>query len=236
MRAMVTGLADVGTRMPNDMPAVLFMGMWVTMMVAMMFPTIAPMVLAHRMVMRRRPGGALASVAFVGGYLAMWTVAGLMPLAAFVAFATLAPASSLASRLPQIAGATLIVAGLYQFTPLKAVCLRACRNPFDFITNHDFGAGPFNDFRAGVSHGAFCLGCCWALMAVLLVVGLMNLAWMAALAVVFLAEKNWKHGVGLTRIAGTVVAVLGIVVLVDPGLLPVISTFQPTHPSMGAHM
>jgi predicted metal-binding membrane protein len=135
-----------------------------------------------------------------------------------------------------IAGATLLVAGLYQFTPFKAVCLRACRNPFDFITSHDFGAGPVNDFRAGLSHGAFCLGCCWALMVVLVVVGLTNLAWMAILGVVFLAEKNWRHGVGLTRIAGTAVAVLGITVIADPGLLQVISTFQPAHVSMGGHM
>jgi len=236
MRSMVTGVADVGTLMPNNMSAPVFMTMWVTMMVAMMFPTIAPMVLAHRMVVAKRAGGSLASMAFVAGYLVLWTVAGIIPLGLFLAFNNLAPTSTLASSLPRIAGATLLVAGLYQFTPFKAVCLRACRNPFDFITSHDFGAGPLNDFRAGLSHGAFCLGCCWALMVVLVVVGLMNLAWMAILAVVFLAEKNWRHGVGLARIAGTAVAVLGIVVIAEPGLLQVISTFQPAHVSMGGHM
>jgi predicted metal-binding membrane protein len=236
MRSMVTGVADVGTLMPNNMSAPVFMTMWVTMMVAMMFPTIAPMVLAHRMVVAKRAGGSLASMAFVAGYLVLWTVAGIIPLGLFLAFNNLAPTSTLASSLPRIAGATLLVAGLYQFTPFKAVCLRACRNPFDFITSHDFGAGPLNDFRAGLSHGAFCLGCCWTLMVVLVVVGLMNLAWMAILAVVFLAEKNWRHGVGLARIAGTAVAVLGIVVIAEPGLLQVISTFQPAHVSMGGHM
>jgi predicted metal-binding membrane protein len=162
MRSMVTGVADVGTVMPNDMSAPVFMTMWVTMMVAMMFPTIAPMVLAHRMVVTKRAGGSLASIAFVAGYLVLWTVAGIIPLALFLAFNNLAPTSPLASSLPRIAGATLLVAGLYQFTPFKAVCLRGGRNPFDFITSHDFGAGPVNDFRAGLSHGAFCLGCCWA--------------------------------------------------------------------------
>ncbi len=128
--------------------------------------------------------------------------------------------------LPRVSGLVLIGAGLYQFTPWKRVCLRACRTPLSFIMTHDFGSGAPGALKAGVSHGAYCLGCCWALMAVLVVVGLMNLAWMAALSAVFLLEKNWKHGVGLTRVAGTVVIVLGIGVVAQPALLSLLSNFH----------
>jgi predicted metal-binding membrane protein len=118
-----------------------------------------------------------------------------------------------------LAGAILLVAGLYQFTPWKAVCLKACRSPFAFLLEHDFGGGTRSAFRAGASHGAYCLGCCWALMSLLVVVGLMNVVWMAGLALVFLAEKNWRYGAALSKVAGVAVGLLGIAVIVDPGLL-----------------
>ena len=90
-----------------------------------------------------------------------------------------------------------------------------------FIMTHNFGTGAMGALKAGLSHGAYCLGCCWA--AVLVVVGLMNLIWMAAVALVFLAEKNWTHGVRLNRVAGTLVALLGCAVLVYPDLLRIVS-------------
>jgi predicted metal-binding membrane protein len=88
-----------------------------------------------------------------------------------------------------------------------------------FILTHDFGGGARAAFQAGVSHGLYCLGCCWALMAVLVIVGLMNLAWMAVIAVVFLLEKNWRHGVAVSKVAGLAVLALGIAVAVFPDLL-----------------
>src|SRR5947208_1520452 len=88
---------------------------------------------------------------------------------------------------------------------------------------HDFGSGLRGAYREGVSHGLYCLGCCWALMAVLFVVGLMNLAWMAGVAIVFLAEKNWRRGVGLTYIVGAAIAFLGIAVMVHPALLTTVA-------------
>jgi predicted metal-binding membrane protein len=216
MASMVQGIAQVGRDMPFDMSAGLFMTMWVAMMVAMMFPTIAPVVLLHRLVVKRRGEGAIPTVAFVGGYLLVWAAIGLIPLAALVGFRHFANESAWVAR---AGGGVLVVAGLYQFTPWKLVCLKACRTPLSFLMTHDFGSGPGGALRVGVSHGLYCLGCCWALMAVLFVVGLMNLAWMAGIAVVFLAEKNWRHGVGLTQIVGVGVVVLGLIVIAHPALL-----------------
>jgi predicted metal-binding membrane protein len=205
--------------MPNDMAAPLFMAMWLTMMVAMMFPTIAPMVLAHHMVVAQRGEGKLPTIAFVLGYLVVWTAIGLVPLAAFLAFHNLPIEAAGSSWMPIVAGGVLVGAGLYQFTPLKGVCLKACRTPLSFILTHDFGSGAPGAFRAGVVHGAYCLGCCWALMSVLLVMGLMNLVWMAALSLVFLAEKNWRRGPLLSKLAGSFIAVLGAAVILHPASL-----------------
>lgn len=216
MRDMVQGLAQVGAAMPYDMGAPVFLGMWLTMMVAMMFPTIAPIVLLHRLVLRRRGEGVLRTAVFAGGYLAVWTAVGVVPLAVLLAFRDVTEDATWVGR---AAGAVLVLAGAYQFTRWKQTCARACRSPLTFLATHDFGSGPRGAFRAGVSHGLYCLGCCWALMAVLLVVGLMNLVWMAAIATVFLAEKNWRHGLGLAKVVGTAVLVLGVVVLVDPSVL-----------------
>jgi predicted metal-binding membrane protein len=229
------GLAQVGIRMPGPMTAPIFMAMWLTMMVAMMFPTIAPMVLAHRLVVRHRGEGVRPTVAFMLGYLAVWTAVGVVPLVAFLAFRGLPDTAFVREWLPRLSGLVLLVAGIYQFTPWKGACLRACRTPLGFIMTHDFGSGSPGAFKAGLSHGAYCLGCCWALMAVLVVVGLMNLIWMVAIALVFLAEKNWSHGVALNRVAGTAVALLGCAVLVDPNLLVMVGGGMPS-PSSAPHM
>ncbi|MFN2615269.1 MAG: DUF2182 domain-containing protein, partial [Actinomycetota bacterium] len=165
---MVQGLAQVGRDMPFDMSAGLFLSMWVAMMVAMMFPTIAPIVLLHRSVVRRRGEGALPTLAFVAGYLVVWSVIGLVPLAALVGFRHVSHASDWVAR---TGGGVLLLAGLYQYTSWKTACLKACRSPLSFLMTHDFGRGSNRAFRVGVSHGAYCLGCCWALMAVLFVVG-----------------------------------------------------------------
>lgn len=216
MATMVQGFAHVGTALPFDMGLSVFIGMWVVMMVAMMFPTVAPIVLLHRMVLRRRGAGMLPTASFGSGYLAIWTIVGFVPLAVLMAFRH---ASSGSTWVLRAGGAVLVTAGLYQFTRWKDTCLRACRSPLNFLMTHDFGTGYLGALRVGASHGLYCLGCCWALMAVLFVVGLMNLTWMAVIAGVFLAEKNWSHGVGLTKIVGTGLVVLGVAVLVHPALL-----------------
>lgn len=216
MSGMVAGVSQLGPSAEFDMTAPVFLAMWVTMMVAMMFPTIAPIVLMHRMVIQRRGGGISLTVAFVAGYLLVWTTAGLVPLVVLMASGRLPLNPTWVTRM---AGILLIVAGLYQFTSWKQTCLRACRTPLTFLSTHDFGRGWIGTIRTGISHGAYCLGCCWALMLVLFTVGLMNLTWMALISIVFLAEKNWKHGVLLAKFAGAGVLIFGLIVLAYPASL-----------------
>ena len=221
MDGMVQGIAQVGGAGEFDMTAPVFMAMWVTMMVAMMFPTIAPIVLLHRMVIRRGGGGLAPTVTFVAGYLLVWATVGLVPLVALLGFREVSEGATWGLRL---GGVVLVLAGAYQFTRWKDACLKACRSPLTFLATHNFGHGAIGTLRAGISHGAYCLGCCWALMSVLFVVGLMNLAWMAVIAVVFLAEKNWKYGVQLTKVVGTLTLAFGIAVLIHPDLLASVTT------------
>jgi predicted metal-binding membrane protein len=179
------------------------------------------MVLAHAFIVRSRGGGSIPTVGFVAGYLLVWTAAGLVPLTVLQALnQMLFPFST--STLVRLGGAVILLAGVYQFTPLKNACLKSCRSPMGFIMTHDFGGGAPAAARAGMSHGLYCLGCCWALMAVLGVIGLMNLAWMAVIAVVFFLEKNWTYGVQLTRVVGTACIVGGLAVIVSPNVLSMV--------------
>ncbi|KAE8765202.1 DUF2182 domain-containing protein [Georgenia thermotolerans] len=227
MTGMAAGLAQVAAPMAMPFSGPVFLGMWVGMMVAMMFPTAVPLVAAHRLVVRRRGEGAAPTLALVGGYLLVWTAAGLLPLAALTLFRQLAAPAGGAPWLTVTAGATLVLAGAYQFTSWKSICLGTCRSPFAFLAQHDFGGGSRAAWRAGLAQGTYCLGCCWALMSVLLVVGLMNLVWMVALSLVFLAEKVWRHGWALPRIIGTALIALGVVVALYPPLLPLLAGLTP---------
>jgi predicted metal-binding membrane protein len=224
MRAMAMGLGQIGTLSQGEMGIPIFMAMWMTMMVAMMLPTVAPIVLAHLAVMRRQGRGIAATLVFVAGYLAVWSAIGIIPLDAYVAMSSLPDTAAHSAWLPVLAGTILAVAGAYQFTGWKQVCLDHCQSPFAFVATHDFGAGALSSLSAGVVHGAYCLGCCWALTTVLLVVGLMNLAWMAAIFTLFLIEKTWRHGLLLARMAGALLIALGVAVIADPMLLQRIST------------
>lgn len=199
----------------------IFMVTWVVMMVAMMFPAVSPMVLAHASVVRSRGQGVTPSIAFVGGYLVVWTAAGLVPLALIQLLGS-SVAAPFGGWLPRTAGAVVLLAGVYQLTPLKNACLRACRSPLGFILSHDFGGGASAAARAGLSHGLYCLGCCWALMAVLAVLGLMNIAWMAIFAVVFFLEKNWRYGFPLSRVIGVACVAGGLAAVVWPGVLQMV--------------
>ena len=218
MGDMSVGLAPGGSMMAMafDMSLGVFLGMWTAMMGAMMLPTIGPIVLLHRMITRRRGEGPLASVGLVAGYLAVWIAVGVVP---YVLLSAVRDVPRDDGWLAPFGGAVLVVAGLYQFTAWKDACQRACRTPLSFVMTHDFGTGPLRAARVGASHGLYCVGCCWALMAVLVVVGLTNLAWMAGIALIFLAEKHWRHAVALSRVAGAALVALGVAVLVDPSLL-----------------
>jgi predicted metal-binding membrane protein len=177
--------------------------MWAVMMLAMMLPSVAPVTLLVASIAQKRASagdvaGAGAAL-FVCGYLAVWL--------AFAAVATtlqwalneaglLSTAMAFSNDL--LAGAVLIAAGIYQWTPLKESCLRHCRSPLDFLLFH-WREGNFGAVASGVRHGAFCLGCCWMLMALLFVGGIMNLAWIAGITLLVLIEKilPWGRGVGL---------------------------------------
>jgi predicted metal-binding membrane protein len=204
------------------MGGALFLITWLVMMVAMMFPSVAPMTLAYAAVTRSRGEGYLPTAVFVLGYIFVWAASGLVPLGVQQAVNQIW--MSPPSWLPRVGGAAIILAGVYQFTPLKDTCLRACRSPLGFIMTHNFGSGLPGAGRAGASHGLYCLGCCWALMAVLAVIGLMNIAWMAVIAAVFFIEKNVHRGDLLPRAVGVACMVGGLAVLVSPSLLVPSST------------
>ena len=223
MSGMVMGLGQIGSRLQGTMSAAVLLTMWVTMMAAMMLPTVAPMVLAHLAVTRQRGGGIFPTVAFVGGYLLVWSATGVLPMLAYWGFAQLGDEAGQSRWLHALAGTILIVAGVYQFTSWKSFCLDHCQSPFAFVVMHDFGGGVPGALRAGAAHGVYCLGCCWAAMAVLVVVGLMNVMWMAGMVALFFAEKHWKHGLLLARVAGASLVALGGAVVAWPAILPLIS-------------
>jgi predicted metal-binding membrane protein len=165
------------------------LGMWAVMMTAMMLPTAAPMVLTFATVSLRQSArwAGLATALFVAGYLLAW---GGFDAAATTIQIAVAPdlCAGLLDRRPRLAGALLLLAGVYQLTPLKSACLRGCQSPLGFLLTHWRG-GTFGPLRMGLLHGALCIGCCWALMGIMFVVGTMSLWWMAGLTVLVLGEK-----------------------------------------------
>jgi predicted metal-binding membrane protein len=205
-------LQSGGMAMAMDVSVPVYLATWVVMLAAMMLPATAPLAVAYGRVAQARAGSRLAALPFSLGYLLLWTAAGLVPLAVFVWSRGMVAGMGSSSLGAPALGAVLIGAGLYQLSPWKGACLRACRSPLGFVVGHDFDKGALGGLMAGASHGAFCLGCCWALMAVLTVAGLMSLPWMAALAVLILAEKNWRHGGGLAQAAGVAMLLGGILV------------------------
>lgn len=191
--------------------AVLMFAMWWIMMVAMMIPSAAPMVLTVAAVARRQssPARPLAMVsAFVAGYLVVW---GAFSLAATLlqwgleALLLLSP-MAMASTTPVFAGVVLVAAGIYQLSPMKHACLGRCRHPVGFIATH-WRPGSRGAFRMGLVHGLWCLGCCWALMLLLFVGGVMNLVWVAGIALYVLVEKIVPFGAVVGYVAG--VALVG---------------------------
>lgn len=211
--ASIAGMGRMAT-----LGAGLFLVTWVVMMVAMMFPTVVPMVLTHAGIVRSRGEGMVPTVALVVGYLMVWAVAGLVPLGVFQVLGS-SIATPVNGWLPRLGGAVVVLAGAYQLTPLKHACLRACRSPRGIIGRRDLGGGGAAAARAGISYGVNCVGSCWPLMAVLAVVGLMNLVFMAVFSIVFFLEKTWRHGVMLSRLVGAACVILGMAAIIRPDLL-----------------
>jgi predicted metal-binding membrane protein len=155
-----------------------------------------------------------STAAFAGGYLLVWlgfSVAATL-LMWLLERAQVLSVTRMASTGAWLSGGLLIAAGLYQFSPLKNVCLRVCRAPAEFLSRH-WRPGTWGALRMGVEHGAFCVGCCWVLMALLFVGGVMNLLWIAILAVLVLAEKLAPHGLWVSRVCGAVLVAWGVATL-----------------------
>lgn len=190
-----------------------FLAGWTVMMAAMMLPSALPMIRLFRLVAADAPRPGARTAIFVGGYLLVWAAVGLpvwllgLAVDGFVAMEL---------RAPLVAG-TLLLAGLYQLTPLKAVCLRACRTPMDFLLTHWY-AGAAGALRLGVAHGWYCVGCCWALMALFVFVGAMDLVWAAAIAAVVFIEKVLPRGPALGRGMGVALLAAAAVIIARPDL------------------
>ena len=201
----------VGTPMTDP---VTFLAAWTVMMVAMMLPSSAPMFLLYRVSVSDGPRGEIRTLAFGAGYLVVWSLVGaIVLLAQRVLDAVLDP-----SLRPPGVGAVLVAAGAYQFTPLKATCLRACQTPADFLVRRWRG-GPLGPLRLGVDHGLYCLGCCWALMAVLVAAGGMGLAWVALIALIVLVEKLAPRATWFSRAVGVAFVLGALAVVLRPELV-----------------
>jgi predicted metal-binding membrane protein len=196
--AWIFVIATSGDDMDMVLSAGAYIGSWTLMMAAMMLPSVAPFALLYA----RGASTSAAPGLLALGYLGVWALVGI-------------PAYALDRALgmdhPTATAAVLIAAGLYQLSPLKQACLSKCRSPVDFLVQH-WRPGLGGAFRLGAHHGAYCLGCCIALMAVLVVAGGMGLAWVAAIALVVAAEKLLPHGPLLGKIGGVGLIAAGIVV------------------------
>jgi predicted metal-binding membrane protein len=190
-----------------------FLGTWTVMMAAMMLPSATPMILLHRLGADGRLRRQIWSVAFIAGYLVVWASVGIVVWGAGMAAGAIVMPEQ---RAVAVAG-ILLLAGVYQLTPLKSTCLRACRTPADFLLTH-WHRGLAGQLRLGIEHGLYCLGCCWALMALFVGVGAMSLVWAVGIALVVLVEKVRPEGVVFGRIAGVLLIVAGVIVLVRPDL------------------
>jgi predicted metal-binding membrane protein len=212
--------AGLGLMMPTNAPwqAIEFFfvfAMWAVMMLGMMTPSAAPMILIYARVARqaaleRQPFPATSW--FAGGYLLAWVafaLAATLAQWAIERLGWLTPSMTAASGV--FSGLVLIGAGLYQWTPLKDVCLRQCQAPLQFIQRHGgFRPDATSSFALGVRHGGYCIGCCWVLMALLFVGGVMNVLWIAVIAIFVLLEKLVPVGRVISRIAGTAFIAAGV--------------------------
>lgn len=217
----VGAMGDMASMSAPAMSMVAFVVGWVAMMAAMMFPAIAPMV---RLYARASARGSVAPVPFfVAGYLLVW---GAMSVPSYFAWRTLAgPLADGAPWVGRLAGTVFVAAAIYQLSPLKSACLKHCRSPISFFIQHARSTTD-TSWRAaslGAHHGTFCLGCCWAIMAILVAVGTMNLTWMALLSLVIFFEKAAPRGEQIAKLTAAGFAVAGVVLLAAPHTITAIT-------------
>jgi predicted metal-binding membrane protein len=204
-----------------------FAGAWVTMMAAMMLPSLAPMVFGHARIGEGRRGRGRTAVtgataAFVAGYLLAWVTAGLLGYMIVEGVRELDPGFlAWEEQGPYVAGAVILGAALYQLSSLKDSCLRQCRSPAMLLQH--WRPGRVGALRMGFEHGGFCIGCCWALMAALVAVGVMNVAWMAVIAALIAAEKLLPWRAIANRGIAALLVVLAIAIAFAPADVPALT-------------
>ena len=212
--------------------------MWAVMMVAMMTPSASPMILMFAGVNRRRQKQQVPYVptsVFLLGYLVVWAAFSVLATAAqwgLHAVSLLSP--MMVSTSPVLGGILLLIAGIYQWTPLKHACLSKCRSPLGFVLN-EWREGRWGAFLMGLKHGSYCTGCCWSLMALLFIAGVMNLLWVAAIAGFILLEKVAPAGHRMGRAAGVLMVAGGVVLLgltLWGGMQPEINPGTESEPEM----
>lgn len=187
----------------------------------MMLPSSLPLVKLFARASQSQIHSSLVRLAFVAAYFAVWTGFAVLALAGDAGLHQLVHRWSWLHERPWlVGGAVLLLAGGFQFSPLKERCLRQCRSPFGFLQQH-YRRGIGAAWELGVRHGLFCLGCCWALMLTMFAVGVGSLIWMAALTGVMTIEKTWRRGRLLAPVVGAILLVWGVLVLAHPGWLPV---------------
>ena len=202
----------------------IYLGMWTTMMAAMMLPAAAPMILMFGTIYRgkRERGDAFVPTwVFVAGYLAVWAGFGACAWVADETGVGLARAYPVLGELgPRIAALAMIGAGLYQLTPLKQRCLSHCRSPLAFVLHH-WRPGMGGAWRMGIDHGVYCVGCCWVLFVLLVAVGLASLPWMGLITLIVCAEKLLPGGKAITASIAVFLVGSGLLTLARPELLTV---------------
>ena len=219
----MTDTDDMENMLTMDMGVPLFLAIWAAMMVAMMFPTAAPMILTFAKVQQGKQHGGKPYVptwVFVGAYLAIWTAFGALAYAAALGATDLARNSMwVMDNAARIGGGVLILAGLYQLSPLKNICLSKCRTPMAYIlTSWRNGYG--GALRMGLEHGLYCLGCCWLFFVIVFPLGMMNVAVLAAIVLLIFAEKSLPFGQRARQLAAVALLAYGAVVVFVPGALP----------------
>jgi predicted metal-binding membrane protein len=213
----------MATGLTMGMGAALFLAIWVVMMIAMMFPTAAPMILMFSRVHadKRQSGKAFVPTwVFVSAYLLLWTLFGVL------AYLGAVWAERLAQQMPwvianaaRLGGGVLVLAGFYQLSPLKRSCLTKCRTPLDFLFS-SWRDGYLGSFRMGLEHGLYCLGCCWLLFVILFPLGMMNVAALAVITLLIFTEKSLPLGERMAQVAALALVAYGVLVVVIPSTLP----------------
>jgi predicted metal-binding membrane protein len=195
--------------------ALVFVAGWTLMTVAMMLPSSLPLVTLFRTLVRQRPDRTWLVVLLIAGYLGIWTLFGVMiRIGDWGLHQAVERSGRLQANAWVLGAATLVLAGLYQFTPLMYHCLDKCRSPLSFIMEHWRGSHErAQAFRLGVHHGIFCIGCCWSLMLVMFAVGMGNIGWMLVLGTVMAVEKNMPWGRRLSAPLGAVLLGWGLILI-----------------------